>query len=309
LFLKRNLGAASDIQSGPSIHSPVDVPEAIMHSFRPLFLMMSFLMLTLIEGCATSRQSSGQNAIRVMSYNIHHGVGSDSVFDVERIASVIRRSDADVVALQDVDRWIDRTGKMDMMTKLADLTGMTYTFGKSTNVDGGEHGNGLLTRFPILEERLLTYRLQLSDQNYSLMRLVLDVRGTEIVFLNTELHGDGNDSLQTENVAEIVAASTEHQNVPIILSGSVNSVPDSKSLAAIKTVFRDSWTMCGSGDGFTFPSNAPEKRVDYIFISNRHGSSDSKSIEVSLKPVEATVPVSNASDHLPLVITLKVVSE
>ncbi len=288
---------------------PVDVPEVIMHSFRLLLLMMSCVMLTLFEGCAGSRQSSGQNAIRVMTYNIHHGVGSDSVFDIERIASVIRHSDADIVALQDVDRWIDRTGKMDMMTKLADLTGMTYTFGKSMNVDGGEHGNGLLTRFPILEEKLLTYRLQLSDQNYSLMRLVLDVRGTEIVFMNTELNGDGNDSLQSANVAEIVAASTEYQNVPIILSGSVNSMPDSKSLAAIRTAFQDSWTMCGSGDGFTFPSNTPQKRFDYIFISNRHVSADSKSIEVSLKPVEASVPVSNASDHLPLLIALKVVSE
>jgi endonuclease/exonuclease/phosphatase family metal-dependent hydrolase len=288
---------------------PVDVPEAIMHSFKPLLLMLSCVILAMIEGCAGSGQSASQKAIRIMTYNIHHGVGADSVFDIYRIADVITHSNADVVALQDVDRWVDRTGKMDLMTKLADLTGMTYTFGKSMDIDGGEHGNGLLTRFPILEEKLLIYRLQLSDQNYSLMRLVLDVRGTEIVFMNTELHGDANDSLQTANVAEIVAASTEYQNVPIILSGSVNSVPDSKSLAAIRTAFQDSWTICGSGDGFTFPSNTPEKRFDYIFISNRHVSADSKSIEVSLKPAEASVPVSNASDHLPLLIVLKVVSE
>jgi endonuclease/exonuclease/phosphatase family metal-dependent hydrolase len=285
---------------------PVDVRGIAMHLIEWLLLwMIGCAALTFSSGCSGIGQLTGQNTVRVMSYNIHHGVGADSVFDISRIADVIRHSDADIVALQDVDR----TDKIDMMTKLADLTGMTYTFVSSMNVDGGEHGNGLLTRFPILEEKHLKYRMQLSNQECSLMRLVLDVRGTEIVFMNTELNGNGIDSLQASDSAEIIASATENQNVPVILGACMNSAPNSKAIIAMSEVFRDSWTIAGSGDGFTYPANSPEKRFDYIFVSKQQTPTDTRHLEVNLKPVKANVLESNASTHLPLLVALKVVSE
>jgi endonuclease/exonuclease/phosphatase family metal-dependent hydrolase len=277
-----------------------------MHLFEWLLLwMVGCAALTFSSGCSGIGQLTGQNTVRIMTYNIHRGVGTDSVFDISRIADVLRHSDADIVALQDVDR----TDKIDMMTKLADLTGMTYTFVKSANVSGGEHGNGLLTRFPILEEKHLKYRMQLSNQECSLMRLVLDVRGTEIVFMNTELNGNGIDSLQASDIAEIIASATESQNVPVILGACMNSEPNSRAIAAMSEVFRDSWTITGSGNGFTYPANSPAKRYDYIFVSKQQTPTDTKSLEVNLKPVKASVLESNASTHLPLLVALKVVSE
>jgi endonuclease/exonuclease/phosphatase family metal-dependent hydrolase len=285
---------------------PVEVPGVVPHPPRLLLIcVISCAALVLVNGCSEISRLSGQNTIRILTYNIHHGVGTDSVFDIKRIADVILHSDADVVALQDVDR----TDKMDMMTKLADLTGMTYTFAKSMDVEGGEHGNGLLTRFPILEEKHLKYRMQLSNQECSLMRLVLDVRGTELVFMNTELNSDGIDSLQASDVAEIVAAATKDQNVPVIIGACLNAAPDSKEIAAMNASFRDSWPISGSGSGFTYPSDSPEKRVDYVFISKQQTPTDTKSLEVALNPVKASVLESNASTHLPLLVALKVVSE
>ena len=40
--------------------------------------------------------------VGVLTYNIHSGVGGDGVYDLERIAGVVRRSGADVVCLQEV---------------------------------------------------------------------------------------------------------------------------------------------------------------------------------------------------------------
>jgi endonuclease/exonuclease/phosphatase family metal-dependent hydrolase len=287
----------------------IQVPRIKIQAGKSFVRMIGVAAVAFFAGCAGSGQSSSQRTIHVMSYNIHHGVGTDSTFDISRIADVIRKSDADIVALQDVDRWVYRTGKMDLMTKLADLTGMTYTFEKSSDFDGGEHGNGLLTRFPILEEKHLLYRLQVSNHECSLMRLVLDVSGTEIVVMNTELNGPDNDSVQNANVAEIVAAANEYVNIPSILCGSFNIGPGSVSNATIGTSFQDCWTISGSGNSSTYPSTTPEHRFDYIFVSRRQVPTDTKSIEVSLKPVEARVLESNASDHLPLLIALKVVSE
>lgn len=45
------------------------------------------------------------NPIRVATFNIHFGVGRDGVYNIARTATAIRDSGADVVALQEVDRY------------------------------------------------------------------------------------------------------------------------------------------------------------------------------------------------------------
>ena len=40
--------------------------------------------------------------VGVLTYNIHSGVGGDGVYDLERIAGVVRRSGADIACLQEV---------------------------------------------------------------------------------------------------------------------------------------------------------------------------------------------------------------
>ena len=282
----------------------------VLEYLSELHVWMLFgALVVLLEACGGISQLSNQTTIRVMTYNIHHGVGTDSVFDIDRIGKTIRHADADIVALQDVDRWVDRTDKMDSMTKLADLTGMTYTFAKSMSVGGGENGNGILTRYPILEEKHITFRAQVSNEKRNLIRLVLDVRGTELVFMNTELNGLNDDSVVTRDIAEIVAAGTENQNVPAILAVSMNSSPENSSVAALNNAFQDCWAISGAGNGFTYPSNTAANRLDYIFVSKHQVPTDTKSIEVNLMPVESTVLFTNASDHAPLVVTLKIVSE
>ena len=40
--------------------------------------------------------------VRILTYNIHSGVGTDGVYDLERVAGVIRRASADIACLQEV---------------------------------------------------------------------------------------------------------------------------------------------------------------------------------------------------------------
>ena len=51
-----------------------------------------------LTGCA----SDAVQSLRVMSYNIHHGEGTDGEFDLQRIADVINARRPDLVALQEV---------------------------------------------------------------------------------------------------------------------------------------------------------------------------------------------------------------
>ena len=88
-----------------------------------------------------------------MSYNVHHGEGSDGRIDLERIAAVIKEEKADLVALQEVDRGVLRSGKRDLPAELAKLTGMSVFFENNFGYQGGEYGNAILTRLPVLSWR------------------------------------------------------------------------------------------------------------------------------------------------------------
>src|SRR5207253_8526062 len=106
-------------------------------------IVLSCLILLLASGCAT------RSTLRVMTYNIHHGAGADGRVDVERIAKVIKSADADLVAIQEVDRCTKRSGGIDEAAELERLTGMHAIWGKAMDFDGGEYGQLILCSMPV----------------------------------------------------------------------------------------------------------------------------------------------------------------
>jgi len=88
--------------------------------------------------------------LRVLTYNIHHGEGMDGRIEYERLAAIIARLKPDVVALQEVDRSTTRSGGADQLSRLASLTGMNGEFGRAIYHAGGEYGETILSRFPLV---------------------------------------------------------------------------------------------------------------------------------------------------------------
>ncbi len=275
-----------------------------MRRFGPTFCFLAFLAV--LSGCASGgRSSSSGFRLKVLTYNIHHGEGGDGNVDIDRIAKVILESKADLVALQEVDRGVERTKKIDTMTMLADLTGMTYTFGKNLDYQGGDYGNGVLVRYPILEERNLFLRSIQSSEQRGLLQLVIEVKGQEIVFMNTHLDDKPDDAERMACVQEIKTAAQQYASRPVILCGDFNDIPASATIGKMKDTFDDSWDQIGAGEGNTYPASKPAKRLDYIFTKkNNLGSITS----LSLKPVSARVIAGDASDHLPLLVEFEMKS-
>ena len=98
--------------------------------------------LTAIGASAVATTQSAET-VRILTYNIHHGEGMDERIDLERIAALINRLEPDLVALQEVDRVVDRTGGVDQATALGELTGMTAVFGEFMSYQGGRLRHGL----------------------------------------------------------------------------------------------------------------------------------------------------------------------
>src|ERR1700678_2081046 len=98
-----------------------------------------------------------QTTVTVMSFNIHHGEGTDGVLDLARIARVIEASGAGVVGLQEVDRnFAQRSGWSDQVAGLAELLGCHVAYGPNIDLDPpqpgnprAQFGNAVLSRYPI----------------------------------------------------------------------------------------------------------------------------------------------------------------
>jgi endonuclease/exonuclease/phosphatase family metal-dependent hydrolase len=84
--------------------------------------------------------------VRVATFNLKHGVGVDAVLDLERSVDVIAATDADLVGLQELDRGVRRSGRVDQPRRIAELTGMDVRFHRTIRTGGGEYGIGIATR-------------------------------------------------------------------------------------------------------------------------------------------------------------------
>jgi len=123
--------------------------------------------------------------VKFATYNIQYGRGRDGRFDLARIAAELRG--ADVIALQEVERWWQRSGMQDQPAELARLLGFEHwVYGAGIdlhldNVPAGaaagarrQFGNMLLARTPILYSRNHLLPKYASSGPMSLQRSALE---------------------------------------------------------------------------------------------------------------------------------------
>lgn len=189
-------------------------------------LLINALMVlaTLLSTGCTPRKPV---MLRVLTYNIHHGEGMDGRVDLERIAGVIRQADADLVALQEVDRGVERTARVDQPAQLAALTGMQAVFERNIEYQGGDYGNAVLTRLPIIRHQNHFLPPSLPKEQRGMLEVHVSVSGRALIFLAThfDYHPDDGERLASAKVVrEFVDG---HPGLPVILAGDLNARPDS----------------------------------------------------------------------------------
>ena len=249
------------------------------------------LYVLLVGGCTTRHPHPAPVVIRVMTYNIHHGEGLDGKVDLVRIADLIKQERADIVALQEVDKGVRRTALRDMPAELAALTGMTCVFSNNFSYQGGEYGNAVLTRFPVKRWSNHHYQMIRPNEQRGILQLVLDVRGRDLVVMNTHIDSRPDDAERWLHVGEIEVLTKAQGAIPVILCGDFNNLPTGRVYERLRETFQDAWLRVGAGDGFSFPASGPNRRIDYLWFNHAE----------ALTPRKAWLPPSPASDHLPLV--------
>lgn len=253
---------------------------------KPFIASLLAASLSLVSQAASPTVPT---AFRVLSFNIHHGEGIDQKLDVARIAALIVKEKADIVALQEVDRGVARTARRDLPGELAKLTGLAVYFDRNIDHQGGEYGNAVLTNFPVKERKNTPLQTRGTGEQRGLSQLLLEVHGRDVLFLNTHFDSRPNDAERLSSATEVKNIVAAAGKIAVVFCGDFNDVPESRTHRAMKESLSDSWELVGLGNGATIPTKKPTKRIDYIWIT-----------PATVEPLRMTVLESVASDHLPV---------
>ena len=233
--------------------------------------------------------------VRVLVFNMHAGKDAKNVDNLQRIADVVRETNADIVLLQEVDRFTTRSGKVDQVATLEKLTGYNTAFGKTLDYQGGDYGIAILSRWSILGDT--TFHLPIippqaraggSYEPRGALRVSIAGPGGAIHVVNTHLDASRTDSFRRQEIPQVlqIAEGMIKPGALVLVGGDLNSEPQSNVLGIVKSAgWVDLWTTCGSGNQLTYPQDVPVKRIDYLLA--RPG--------VVCK--QASVLTSDASDH------------
>ena len=237
--------------------------------------------------------------VRVLCYNIHYGQGTDGTYDIERLAKVIAATQPDLVALQEVDVGVRRSGQVHQVRRLATLTGLAARFGPTQHYEGGLFGNAVLTRLPILDVEIqpLPYTEATPERTtYPRGALAVTVTapdGKPLRFVSTHFQHNVPEDREAEAEAINRLFGAPANEMRTILAGDINATPESEPIR----ILLEQWTTTlENPPSPSIPSTQPTSRIDYIL--HRPGP--------AFKVLETKViPESLASDHRPVFAILR----
>ena len=233
--------------------------------------------------------------LRVMTYNIHVGVGMDKKLDLPRVASVINAQHPDLVGLQEVDRGVTRTQRIDEIAELAKLTRMDYAFAFNLRYQGGQYGVAILSRLPIMATDHRLYQNTREAERRGFIRAEVIVNGHVLNFVTTHLDYQYDDGRLFE--AQQLLDGLKNVSETLIVVGDFNDVPTGGAYQLMREHFDDAWADARLTDpGYSYPADKPAKRIDYILF--RKGD--------RIRAKKAWIVSTLASDHVPVVAELEI---
>lgn len=256
-------------------------------------VLLVTLLIPLVLGFVEDSPQSTKNEddpLRVMTYNIHYGTNIRGRIDLEALAQVIEAAQPDVVGLQEVSRGWLVNGSADMLVWLAHRLDMDLIFGPASDA---QWGNAVLTKLPVLERSLRP----LPTEDLLLKRSFIHARllgrdGTEFNFINTHFHNPADGGairvLQSETILDYAGDLPQ-----TIITGDFNAEHGMAEIdMLVEGGFNDRLELLDVEPGYTNPVPNPSRRIDYVFVTD------------DWEPVSAMVPYTEASDHLPIVVSI-----
>lgn len=237
--------------------------------------------------------------IRAATFNMRHGAlpppkawrGHPSL-----LRQAFEQLDVDILALQEVDRFVWRSGFQDQVKVAARSTGMQAFFAKTLVGQGGLYGNALLVRGEITQETVVPLepdnksvvlhgrRVNYAREPRNAIVASVKVDSNELSVAATHLAGSAE--LRKRQLQTVLGALACRPG-PRVLLGDLNT--GHHELMAWKTL--GTMQLVGNGNTHTNPAPNPRRQIDHIGVEG-------------LEVLSAHAQLLPVSDHLALVAEL-----
>lgn len=242
-----------------------------------------------IAGCSVRPFLKPMSRMRLLTFNVAHGRGPLPVHqslrsavkirgNLLKIAALIKRLKADIVAVQEIDENSRWNGSYNHLTFLSEHTGLPFTAIGLTNERGGRfplnYGNGVLSRWPIRQAETATFgRSRLGGKGYLFTEIEVGA-GRRLPLINLHLHHASRKQrlLQADALMKFMSGRAKqrgaHWMAPPILCGDFNNPPHRPDATAMLLGYceeTNNYTLLPK-TGRTFPSALPALLLDFVLV-------------------------------------------
>lgn len=217
------------------------------------------------------------------SYNIHKAVGTDGRRDADRIITVLREVNADIIALQEVDRRFGQRASVLPRVLLDDTQWRPLPVAKGPR-SLGWHGNALLVRRDIDCVEAHAMELPTLEPRGAVMADLL-CEGRRLRILGAHLDISG--LRRRDQIQALVKGSKAGDPCPTVIMGDFNQWG---RLTGAMQAFGVAWQLIAPGP--SYPAQRPLARLDRIVASSHW--------DFRGAGVHHSAMAAQASDHLPI---------
>jgi endonuclease/exonuclease/phosphatase family metal-dependent hydrolase len=231
--------------------------------------------------------------VKLMSFNIRHGLNIQDEPNLRDILRIIKENDPDLVALQAVDSLMDKGKVQFQLRQLAAQTGMYYSYAVADTSENGTQGVGILSNWPFEKTQTINLpRTPGSDPKVLLCGLIRLSRSVTFRFCNARLEYASvmDRALQAAYINQMLVNSVQ----PVLLGMDMGARPNEQPYFS----FRKKWQDAARGSQMqTWNEGLPGDRLDYIFalLNNR----------VRIKNYKVIRNYPDVSDHYPIQATIE----
>lgn len=228
------------------------------------------------------------------------------------LAASIPSLQSDIIALQEVDFKTLRSAKnageatpVDQAALLASSGKMNYAECKSIDFEGGQYGTALLSRWNIerTEQVKLSNTAGKEQRTACVNYITVPGMPAQLAVIITHPDQDRDNTLRLKQVRELMALVDNVGKIAIpVLLGDLNLVPFSPEYQELTYQMRDTLPRDGN---FTYPAWNPNRRIDYVLTSTAQ-KWDVLQKEIPVRnQTRNDIDWGQLSDHLPLIVHLK----